>query len=220
MSNFIYNKENPARICEDTMNEFFGLVTQGQTELFTNSIKDFYYICGIKFHKNGRNMKYAVNNFLKPTLSSPTKPDFEAGKTTLTKAQNRILEPKIKKFDDREEMMEDKLKIVFTILHGRFTESLLAKIGGYEKYEDIESDQDIIETMKLIKGIIFNFYENKELTHALWEAYVSVFRCRQHKFETNQDYFERFKNATSVIIQYYGPIRQYKGLIIHLGSKE
>ena len=95
LSNFIYNKENPARICEDTMNEFFGLVTQVHTELFTNSIKDFYYICGVKFYKNGRNMKYSVNNFLKPTLSSPTKPDFEAGKTTLTKDQKRILEPKI-----------------------------------------------------------------------------------------------------------------------------
>ena len=49
---------------------------------------------------------------------------------------------------------------------------------------------------------------------------MSVLRCRQQKFETNQDYFEHFKNATNVITQYDGSIRQYTGLVKHLGSKE
>ena len=77
-------------------------------------------------------------------------------------------------------------------------------MGGDSKYEAIESEQDVIGMLKLIKGVIFKFDGNKELTHTMWEDYVSVFRRRQYKFETNQEYFERFKNATRVMTKYDG----------------
>ena len=44
--------------------------------------------------------------------------------------QKLILDTKINKFVDRKEMMEENLKRVFTILHVKFTESVLAKLGG------------------------------------------------------------------------------------------
>ena len=56
--NFIHNKEKPVRRFEEIKNYVFGLVPQGQTELFTNSLKDLCYICGIKSQKNGRDVKY------------------------------------------------------------------------------------------------------------------------------------------------------------------
>ena len=86
-------------------------------------------------------MQYAVNNFSKPTLSAPTEPEFEARKTTLTMFQKGIIDTKIKKFVDRDEIKEENLKRAFTILHGKCTESLLDKLEGDRKYEDIESDQ-------------------------------------------------------------------------------
>ena len=49
---------------------------------------------------------------------------------------------------------------------------------------------------------------------------MSVFQCRQHKFENILEFFERFKNSTSVIIQYESSIRQGTGLVRHFGSKE
>ena len=143
------------------------MVTQGQTNLFTKSLKYFYYICGIKFQNNGSNVQYAVNNFSRPTLSTPTEPDFEMGKTTLNMAQKGILDTKIKKFVDREEIKEENLKRAFTILHGNCTERLLSKLGGDRKYEDIKSYQDVIEMLNLIKGVMFKFDVNKELTHAM-----------------------------------------------------
>ena len=72
-------------------------------------------------------------------------------------------------------MMEENLKREFTILHGKCTEGVLAKLGGDKKYEDIKSYQDVIEILKLIKGVMFKFDGNKELTQAMWESCVSVF---------------------------------------------
>ena len=66
---------------------------------------------------------------------------------------------------------------------------------------------------------MFKFYGKKELTHSMWEAYVSVLRCRKQKLETNQEYFESFKNDMKIITQYDGSIGKDTGLVNHLGSK-
>ena len=96
------------------------------------------------------------------------------------------MDVKIKKFFGIEEILEENLKRVFTILHGQYIRSLLAKLEGDKKYECINSNQDVIEILKLIKGVIFKFDSNKKLTHTMWEVYVSVLQCRQKKFEKNQ----------------------------------
>ena len=72
------------------MNDFLDLVPQGETKLFSNSMKDLYYICGIKFQNNGSNVQYSVNNLSKPILSAPTDPEFEAGKTALPMVQKLV----------------------------------------------------------------------------------------------------------------------------------
>ena len=87
-------------------------------------------------------------------------------------------------------------------------------------YKSTERDQDVIGMMKLVKGVMLKFYEQKEPNHTMWEAYVSVLWCRQQKFDTNQDFFEQFKDAKWVIIQYDGSIVQVMDLINNLGSKE
>ena len=96
-------------------------------------------------------MQYSFNNISNPILSSPIDPAPEVGKTALTMVQKGILDAKIKKLSDREEILEENLKRSFTILHGKCTEIPLVKFGGDRKYEAIERDQDIIEILKLIK---------------------------------------------------------------------
>ena len=129
------------------------------------------------------------------------------------------MDVKIKKFFGIEEILEENLKRVFTILYGKFTESILAKKGGDRKYEAIKKDQYVIEMLKLIKGVMIKFEGNKEITHGMWEAYMAVIRFSQQKFETNQEFFERFKNSASFITQYERSIRQDTGIINHLSSK-
>ena len=58
-----------------------------------------------------------------------TDPDFEAGETALTMVQKEILGAKIDKFVDREKIMEDNLKRVFTILNVQCTSILLDTLG-------------------------------------------------------------------------------------------
>ena len=48
-SNFISKKQNPVGRCKDIKNDIFDHVLQGHIKLFANSLKYFYYICGIKF---------------------------------------------------------------------------------------------------------------------------------------------------------------------------
>ena len=48
----------------------------------------------------------------------------------LAVVQKGILDAKIKKYADQEEMLENNTKRLFTILPGQHTESLLSKLGG------------------------------------------------------------------------------------------
>ena len=96
-------------------------------------------------------MKYTIKDISNTTLSKPTEPAFEVRKNALTMVQKGILDAKIKKLFDREEILEENLKSSFTILHGKCTEIPLVNFGGDRKYEAIERDQDIIEILKLIK---------------------------------------------------------------------
>ena len=50
-------------------------------------------------------MKYFVKIISKLTLSVPTEPEFEAGKTVLPMVQKGILEAKVKEFFDREKIV-------------------------------------------------------------------------------------------------------------------
>ena len=94
------------------------------------------------------------------------------------------------------------------------------KSGGGRKYDSIKCDQDFIGILRLVKELVFNFDGNKELTHAMWESYASLFQCRQHIFDMNQKFSDRFNKSASIIIQYDGSIRKSKSLINYLGSKE
>ena len=78
-------------------------------------------------------------------------------------------------------MIEDNLKRAFTILHGQCTESILAKLYGDSNYKSNECNQDVIRMLKLIKVVMFKLYGKNELTHMIWEDYVSVLRCKQKK---------------------------------------
>ena len=89
--------------------------------------------------------------------------------------QKGIMDAKINKFVDREEIMGENLTILFRILHWQCTEILVTNLGGYINYESIDRDQYLIGILKLVKGFMFKFVENKEQTHVIWEAYVSMF---------------------------------------------
>ena len=93
-------------------------------------------------------------------LSASTDTAFEEGRTSLTMVQRGIFDAKIKKLVDREEILEDNLKRAFTILQGQCTESLIDKLEGNSKYEFIESNQDVIGMMKVIKGVMLKFNGN------------------------------------------------------------
>ena len=64
-------------------------------------------------------------------------------------------------------MLEENLKRGFKIFDGKFTESLLTKLGGDKKNESIERDQENIGMLNPIKGVMFKFDGNKKSTHAM-----------------------------------------------------
>ena len=114
---FICKKEKPVVRCKDIKNDVFDLVPQGRTELFANYLKAFYYICGIKFQNYGSNVQYFVKKLSKLKLYLTTDPEFEAVKPAPSMVQKGIFGTKIKKFNERKEILEENIKRTFTLFH-------------------------------------------------------------------------------------------------------
>ena len=147
--NFIPKKGKSVCRYKSTNNGVFDLVLQGQTKLFTNSLRAFYYICGIKLQKNGSDLQYSIKNISKPKLSSPTYPLFEVVKTVLTMVQKVILDVKINKFVDIKEILEENLKREFTTLHGKCTGRIFSKLGGIENMKILSMTKTLLKLLTL-----------------------------------------------------------------------
>ena len=74
----------------------------------------------------------------------------------------------MKEYVHQEEIIEENTKREFTILRIQCTYSLLTKLGEDMNYKFIERDQYVIKILKLVKGVMFKFDWNKELTHRIW----------------------------------------------------
>ena len=64
-------------------------------------------------------------------------------------------------------MPEENLKRGFSIIHSQCIDSLLSKLVGDRNYESIERDQHVIGILKIIKGVMFKFDIDKEITQAM-----------------------------------------------------
>ena len=58
-----------------------------------------------------------------------------------------------RKIVDKEEILEENLKRAFTIFCRQCTESIFSNMRRDRKYEAIESDQEIIGMLKIIKEV-------------------------------------------------------------------
>ena len=65
--------------------------------------------------------------------------------------------------------------MLFTIIHGKCTDSLHFKLGGDIKYYYTKRNQDKIGMLRIVKRVMLKFEGNKELYHIMWEGYKLMF---------------------------------------------
>jgi hypothetical protein len=64
----------------------------------------------------------------------------------------------------------------------------------YKNYDMIATNSDVVELLKLIKGVAFNFETQKNAYQSIHEVMWKYWVAHQGKSETVQEYHNKFVN--------------------------
>ena len=94
----------------------------------------------------------------------------------------------------------DKLEIVssgkhkpYSLFWGQCIGLMQTELMAIEGYKDFTAEGDPIALIKAIKGITYNFCDQKYLSGSLWRAYRRLLNTVQRKEEDLKKYYDRLK---------------------------
>ena len=112
---------------------------------------------------------------------------------------DKILNEEIKLFMLRKQAYIDNKCNVFTVVLGQCDEPLKAKLEGQEDWEDIFSQDNLVELMKSIKKWLINQQGSKSPMTTMAVALETLIRVKQGRFESLTEYRRKFVAASDVL---------------------
>jgi hypothetical protein len=88
---------------------------------------------------------------------------------------------------------------------GQCTQNVINHLKALQDYERMEEGADVL-LVKLLKKIVFNFEEQKNVVDALLSADENFHRYRQGNDVSNDSYYREFESYADVINQSGGLI--------------
>jgi hypothetical protein len=104
----------------------------------------------------------SVKTLALPTFEYPNDPAAGATDTEKRKWQKRVDSMVVK-----EDHFEEDLKKVYSLVWGKSTDYLRAKLEAKDDYAAMKAEYDTIELLKNIKDCVFKFTDQKYAAHSL-----------------------------------------------------
>jgi len=125
----------------------------------------------------------------------PKKPiDIEDEET-----RTMIFSGEVKKYLKRKDDFENNKSNLFGIVLGQCNDALLSKLKSTDGWDTMEKESDLLGLLKQIKVWLLNTEGSRSPTAGAYSAIQALFKIRQHKYESLEDYRKRFTAATEVL---------------------
>jgi Reverse transcriptase (RNA-dependent DNA polymerase)/Zinc knuckle len=165
----------------------------GQADQFIKTTKEITsYVA--RNYTDGTDVKRCMDQMTLVNITAPTDPS-----STATKTELKIWEKEIDEYVKRRQRLQKNVQSLFSLLLAQCTDAMQAKLESVAGYEQALADHDGIELLKIIKGIAFNFQNQKYLPHAVHEAKRRFFMQVQGKHMSAQEYLTQFNNHVDVL---------------------
>ncbi len=156
-----------------------------------------------KEYKNGELFKHIIEHLEDPKIKAPERLTTEQENDEFEKYKWKKL---MDKYIDKLDLLETGKHKLFSLIWGQCTGLMQTELMACENYKDFKEAGDPIALIKAIKGITYNFRDQKYLPGSLWKAYKNLFNTVQRDDEDLKKFYDRFKNAVEVIENYGGDI--------------
>jgi hypothetical protein len=88
-------------------------------------------------------------------------------------SEKRVWEKKIDSHVKKEELLEENLKTIYSVVWGQCTNVIQARIEALNEHEDMQDKGDSVALLKAIKALVYNFQSQKYRSlHPQWDASV------------------------------------------------
>jgi hypothetical protein len=129
---------------------------------------------------------------------APTDPDDIVEKV--------IFDATVKQYVSERSRYASNMRQAYHIILGKCTQNAINHLKALQDYEQIEEEADVLLLVKLLKKIVFNFEEQKNVVDALLSADENFYRYCPGNDVSNDLYYREFESYADVFNQSGGLI--------------
>jgi hypothetical protein len=133
--------------------------------------------------------------------------------TTTTTVKKRMFEKRVDEFIKRETKIKENCQSAYSLVLGQRTEYMQAKLEAVVGYVDMDSRSNLIELIKTIKGLSYQFEGQQSKTRGRLLAHKRFHQLLQTKEMTDARFLEKILTGVSVLEQYGGTIGRDEGAV-------
>ena len=125
-----------------------------------------------------------------------------------------ILNTEIKNYVSRKVTYEMSLGQAYGLVWGQCTPNMRANLEALASFNDMKSKEDLLELLKNIKPLVFNFEQNKSLHDALISATDALAKFHQPETMRDKVFLEKYKSHYEVLKQSGGRLGGHPAMIL------
>jgi Zinc knuckle len=205
------NRNTPAKIkfegrCADLKDFVFDCAHDTQSDLFARTQREIGDYAG-RTYKYGGAIRKAVLDLEEQAFDLPDDPPDNA-----TLSQQRLWEKAVDEVAKMQGHYNQNLMSLFALVLGQCSDALREKLRSKTEYAQVNTTQNGLQLLNVIRGVAFNYESNKFVAQAVAENIGKVWKCIQEPNESNANFADRFKTTVEVVEQSGGEIGHQPGI--------
>ena len=178
-------------------------------DLYASTIKEVInYVGQFPSKRYGGRLATALMTFETPKIEDEAAP-ANYGTDTCDPVEKFKWELKMKKNNDKQDVLEAELEWLYFVIIGQCPEHTVSKLKSSEGWKDVsgkKGQKDPIKLVQMIEAICFNLDDRKYVPQTVFEAKRNYYATKMHKWEIAIDFRERYENAIKVLLNAGGTI--------------
>ena len=127
-------------------------------------------------------------------------------------SEKRKWEKEIDGIIKHEDVLESNIKMLFSLVWGQFSDSVLVKMEAQTNFTMIAKTSDLLALLKLLKQDAYNFQSQKYKVQAKYNAKWQCFHLLQEQNSDNKSFLDCFNNCGNVLEHCGGSMVDYEDI--------
>jgi hypothetical protein len=164
-------------------------------------------------YEQGAVIAEAMRTLMLKDITLPPYPKPKPGATTLEDGEAFLWQQEVTEKKKAIVKANDNKNRAYALVLGQCSPELTSKVKASNKFASASNDQDVVELLKIIRGLCCDFDEKQQVTWGLEQAKHRVATFYQTYTMSNTEYIQFFTALVGVVETYGGAYGREPGLV-------